>query len=119
MSRFGKKMLSVCVLMLLGVLLGMQLAGSGSQYHQPVRSIPAVATTETNPVGNEPTSPEPAQPKDKKQSVVPVQTPSQVLGADQHKAPVDVLAEKTAGLLQNLSNNSIKWVVSLFGGVDE
>ena len=26
MSRFGKKMLSVCVLMLLGVLLGMQAA---------------------------------------------------------------------------------------------
>ncbi|PYE47481.1 DUF3679 domain-containing protein [Paenibacillus barcinonensis] len=112
MSRFGKRMLSVGVLMLLGVLLGMQLAGNGFQQHKPAESVPAMATSEPAPA-------EPAPSEVKKQPFVPVQTPSQVLGADQHKAPVDVLADKTAGLLQNLSNSGIKWVVSLFGGVDE
>ncbi|PZT53688.1 DUF3679 domain-containing protein [Paenibacillus silvae] len=121
MSRFGKKMLSVSVLMLLGVLLGMQLAGNGFQQNTPhVESIPAMATTtESTPVQNESAPAEPAPSEVKKQPFVPVQTPSQVLGADQHKPPVDVLADKTAGLLQNLSNSGIKWVVSLFGGVDE
>lgn len=118
MSRFGKKMLSVSVLMLLGVLLGMQLAGSGFQHNNPVESVHVVATAETAPEENTTVSTEPLQTEAKK-PFVPVQTPSQVLGADQHKAPVDVLAEKTAGLLQNLSNSGIKWVVSLFGGVDE
>nr|WP_154983215.1 DUF3679 domain-containing protein [Paenibacillus xylanexedens] len=118
MSRFGKKMLSVSLLMLLGVLLGMQLAGSGFQHNNPVESVSVVATTETAPEKDTAVSTEPVQTEVKK-PFVPVQTPSQVLGADQHKAPVDVLAEKTAGLLQNLSNSGIKWVVSLFGGVDE
>nr|WP_145404339.1 DUF3679 domain-containing protein [Paenibacillus xylanexedens] len=119
MSRFGKKMLSVSVLMLLGVLLGMQLAGNGFQQNKPAESIPAMATTESTPVQNESAPAEPTPSEVKKQPFVPVQTPSQVLGADQHKPPVDVLADKTAGLLQNLSNSGIKWVVSLFGGVDE
>lgn len=118
MSRFGKKMLSVSVLMFIGVLLGMQLAGSGFQHNNPVESIPAVAKTEPVTGENKPVTAESEQTEVKK-PFVPVQTPSQVLGADQHKAPVDVLAEKTAGLLQNLSNSGIKWVVSLFGGVDE
>lgn len=118
MSRFGKKLLSVTVLMFIGILLGMQLAGSGFQHNNPVKSVPVVATTETAPEENKPVPAEPVQTEVKK-PFVPVQTPSQVLGADQHKAPVDVLAEKTAGLLQNLSNSGIKWVVSLFGGVDE
>lgn len=119
MSRFGKKMLSVSVLMLLGVLLGMRLAGTGLQDDRPADRIPVVAKIEPAPAETKPASAEPAQTEVIKKPVVPVQTPSQVLGADQNKAAVDVLAEKTAGLLQNLSNSGIKWVVSLFGGVDE
>ncbi|MCG7383190.1 hypothetical protein [Paenibacillus sp. ACRRY] len=108
MSRFGKKMLTVIVLMLLGVLLGMQLAGSNFQ----VGNIPEVPAAESEPAV-------PVQQEEKETPIVPVQTPSQVLGAEQNKAPVDVLADKTAGLLQNLSHNGIKWVVSLFSGVAE
>ncbi|MEO2206783.1 hypothetical protein ABGV42_24010 [Paenibacillus pabuli] len=119
MSRFGKKMLTVIVFMLLGVLLGMQLAGSNLQVGN-ISEVPAVVKPEPEPepaAESEPTVP--VQQEEKEKPIVPVQTPSQVLGAEQNKAPVDVLADKTAGLLQNLSHNGIKWVVSLFSGVAE
>ncbi|GAB1156478.1 hypothetical protein YWY31_25030 [Paenibacillus illinoisensis] len=117
MSKFGKKMLTVIVLMLLGVLLGMQLAGSNFQVGN-IPEVPAAVQTEPEPAAES----EPAVPVQQEKietPIVPVQTPSQVLGAEQNKAPVDVLADKTAGLLQNLSHNGIKWVVSLFSGVAE
>ena len=117
MSRFGKKMLTVIVFMLLGVLLGMQLAGSNLQVGN-ISEVPAVVKPEPEPAAeSEPTVP--VQQEEKEKPIVPVHTPSQVLGAEQNKAPVDVLADKTAGLLQNLSHNGIKWVVSLFSGVAE
>ena len=52
-------MLSVSVLMLLGVLLGMQLAGSGFQHNSP-ESVPAMATTESAPEENKPVGSEAA-----------------------------------------------------------
>ncbi|WP_338540215.1 hypothetical protein [Paenibacillus tundrae] len=120
MSRFGKKLLSVAVLMLLGILFGMQLAGSNFQLGNDQQESPALVKSEPASVAVES---EPEQPveqvKKKEPPVVPVQSPSQVLGAEQSQAPVDVLADKTAGLLQNLSHNGIKWVVSLFSGVAE
>ncbi|WP_145151005.1 MULTISPECIES: hypothetical protein [Paenibacillus] len=119
MSRFGKRLLSIAVLMLLGVLFGMQLAGSNFHMGNPSDGTSTAVTTEpTSPVTESvPTAP--VQKEVKEPPFVPVQSPSQVLGADQSKAPVDVLADKTAGLLQNLSHSGIKWVVSLFSGVAE
>ena len=119
MSRFGKRLLSMAVLMLLGVLFGMQLAGGNFQTGNPSGGTSNVVTTEpTSPV-TESVPAAPVQKEIKEPPFVPVQSPSQVLGADQNKAPVDVLADKTAGLLQNLSHSGIKWVVSLFSGVAE
>ncbi|MFS0871730.1 hypothetical protein [Paenibacillus xylanilyticus] len=116
MSRFGKRMVTVIVFMLLGVLLGMQLAGGDFQIDDVPEVSPAVVKTEPAAESEPAVS---VQQEEKETPIVPVQTPSQVLGAEQNKAPVDVLADKTAGLLQNLSHNGIKWVVSLFSGVAE
>jgi len=122
-SRFGKRLLSIVVLMLIGILLGMQLAGGGLLINTtPSQNISTVAGTEPAVPATRLEPEQPAQPEQqevKERPFVPVQTPSQVLGAEQDKAPVDVLAEKTAGLLQNLSHSGIKWVVSLFSGVAE
>lgn len=41
-------------------------------------------------------------------------TPGQILVPQEQKPTVDVLADKTAGLLQRASQKSIRWVVSLF-----
>ncbi|MGC5773846.1 hypothetical protein [Paenibacillus pabuli] len=119
MSRFGKRLFSICVLMLLGVLFGMQLAGSNFHMGNDSGGNPAVVKTEPVSPTAESVPIKPVQQEVKEVPVVPVLTPSQVLGAEQNKAPVDVLADKTAGLLQNLSHNGMKWVVSLFSGVAE
>lgn len=119
MSRFGKRLLSIGVLMLLGVLFGMQLAGSNVHTGNQSGGTPTVVTTEPASTATESVQAVPVQKEIEKPPVVPVQSPSQVLGAEQSKAPVDVLADKTAGLLQNLSHSGIKWVVSLFSGVAE
>ncbi len=119
-SRFGKKLLSVAVLMLLGILFGMQLAGSNFQLGNDQQESPTLVKSEPASVAVESEPEQPVEQVGKKEPpVVPVQSPSQVLGAEQSQAPVDVLADKTAGLLQNLSHNGIKWVVSLFSGVAE
>lgn len=47
------------------------------------------------------------------------QTPEQILIPEEQKPTVDVLADKTAGLLQQASQKSIRWVVSLFGSAEE
>ncbi|MFC9710418.1 hypothetical protein JNUCC31_05150 [Paenibacillus sp. JNUCC31] len=117
-SRFGKRLFSICVLMLLGVLFGMQLAGSNFHMGNDSGGSPAVVKTAVSPTA-ESVPVKPVQQEVKEAPVVPVLSPSQVLGAEQNKAPVDVLADKTAGLLQNLSHNGMKWVVSLFSGVAE
>ncbi|MCG7376000.1 hypothetical protein MH215_03280 [Paenibacillus sp. ACRSA] len=121
MSRFGRKLLSVAVLMLLGILFGMQLAGSNFQLGgNDQQESPTLVKSEPVSVAVESEPEQPVEQVEKKEPpVVPVQSPSQVLGAEQSQAPVDVLADKTAGLLQNLSHSGIKWVVSLFSGVAE
>ena len=46
-------------------------------------------------------------------------TPSDILLPERSQPPADVLADKTAGLLQRLSDKSIRWVVSMFGSITE
>lgn len=46
-------------------------------------------------------------------------TPEQILIPEEQKPTVDVLADKTAGLLQQASQKSIRWVVSLFDSAEE
>ncbi|SET66793.1 hypothetical protein [Paenibacillus sp. NFR01] len=45
-------------------------------------------------------------------------SPEQILIPDGQKPTVDVLADKTAGLLQQVSQKSIRWVVSLFDAAE-
>ncbi|MNW69481.1 hypothetical protein D3C74_485020 [compost metagenome] len=46
-------------------------------------------------------------------------TPEQILIPDEQKPTIDVLADKTAGLLQQASQKSIRWVVSLFDSAEQ
>ncbi|KHL91706.1 hypothetical protein QW71_33230 [Paenibacillus sp. IHB B 3415] len=46
-------------------------------------------------------------------------SPEQILIPGEQKPTVDVLADKTAGLLQQASQKSIRWVVSLFDSSEE
>ncbi|KWX76931.1 hypothetical protein [Paenibacillus jilunlii] len=46
-------------------------------------------------------------------------SPEQILIPDEQKPTVDKLADKTAGLLQEASQKSIRWVVSLFDSAAE
>ncbi|MGZ0042224.1 hypothetical protein [Paenibacillus ottowii] len=48
-----------------------------------------------------------------------LETPRELLAVKAQQASVDTMADKTAGLLQNLSRKSIRWVVSVFDGVTE
>ncbi|WP_379161072.1 hypothetical protein [Paenibacillus sp. sgz5001063] len=46
-------------------------------------------------------------------------SPEQILIPEEQKPTVDKLADKTAGLLQEASQKSIRWVVSLFDSAEE
>ncbi|MBJ8191177.1 hypothetical protein JDS79_30755, partial [Bacillus cereus] len=48
-----------------------------------------------------------------------LETPRELLAVKGQQASVDTMADKTAGLLQNLSRQGIRWVVSVFDGVTE
>ncbi|WP_348620137.1 hypothetical protein [Paenibacillus polymyxa] len=48
-----------------------------------------------------------------------LETPRELLAVKEQQASVDTMADKTAGLLQNLSRQGIRWVVSVFDGVTE
>lgn len=45
-------------------------------------------------------------------------TPGQILVPEESRSTVDALADKTAGLLQDASQKSIRWVVSLFDSTE-
>lgn len=45
-------------------------------------------------------------------------TPEQILIPEEQQPGIDVLADKTAGLLQQASQKSIRWIVSLFDSAE-
>lgn len=45
-------------------------------------------------------------------------TPEQILIPEEQQPGIDVLADKTAGLLQRASQKSIRWIVSLFDSAE-
>ncbi|WP_405173303.1 hypothetical protein [Paenibacillus sp. FSL H8-0260] len=60
-------------------------------------------------------------PADPPQQVVDdysTKSPEQILIPEEQKPTVDVLADKTAGLLQQASQKGIRWVVSLFASAE-
>lgn len=124
MAAFGKRLIIFAILLILGMLMGMQIAGTGfslegqqgqgvsaqQQLQQEYQQEQAMEANELEQTVSA-SLPE-AQPQ--------IVTPRDVLTTEPAKASaVDVLAEKTAGLLQQVSQSGIRWVVSLFNGVTE
>lgn len=118
MTSFGKRLFVFMVLIVCGVLLGMQIAGSGlGTLDKEGIDLPS-AEELTKPVMQQETvlEEEPVIVQTKPQIV----TPREVLVTVPGKEPaVDRFAEKTAGLLQQASQSGIRWVVSLFNGVTD
>ncbi|MCM3784508.1 hypothetical protein M3231_16110 [Neobacillus mesonae] len=123
MSTFGKRLLIFALLIIAGMLMGMQIAGTGFSLATDVQEENApLVQTQVQQQGQqqitEASSTE--QPVSMPEPNPQVITPRDVLITEPVKASaVDVLAEKTAGLLQQVSQSGIRWVVSLFNGVTE
>lgn len=124
MSRAGKKLIAIVIWSGIGVLVGMQLGGlegtgiqnaplSGQQVQQ-VQSQDELPAPQDNQGSK--TYPEIAV-REESPKFEPV--PRDILLPESPKPPADVLADKTAGLLQQLSNQSIRWVVSVFGSITD
>lgn len=164
-GHFRKKALGFVLLIGTGMLLGMQLAGSGLraaygpewdgdpvpsvnqqklEYEQTVIEDTPAANVHTynrayNTSGNvefEPqTGMDEANTSEQKEKQTArewytttsqdastrqgLETPRELLAVNVQQASVDTMADKTAGLLQNLSRKGIRWVVSVFDGVTE
>ena len=128
MNRAAKKMAAVVIWAGIGVLAGMQLGGSDGAAVREVPSFGQVRQEDSLRPGTSgavqeqqaSTAPEPVHVKETppaKPKFEPL--PRDILLPDAPKPPADVLADKTAGLLQDLSNQSIRWVVSLFGAITD
>ncbi|GAK39611.1 hypothetical protein PUW24_01175 [Paenibacillus urinalis] len=124
MAAFGKRLIIFAILLILGMLMGMQIAGSGFSIEEQQGQGVALQQQLQQEYQQE----QAAQSGDLEQTVsasLPeaqpqIVTPRDVLTTEPAKASaVDVLAEKTAGLLQQVSQSGIRWVVSLFNGVTE
>ncbi|MCL6602500.1 MAG: hypothetical protein K6T94_06435 [Paenibacillus sp.] len=132
MSRFGKKLFVVGMWAGIGILIGMQFGsiGEGTKVSQvPGWNVIAGATQNAAQTQTPPSSsptyvyvPVTIDPTTGAVTSLPQQevkdystlTPGQILVPEEQKPKVDVLADKTAGLLQKASQKSIRWVVSLF-----
>ncbi|MDQ0192674.1 hypothetical protein [Paenibacillus wynnii] len=130
MSRFGKKLFVVGMWAGIGILIGMQFGSIGEE--TKVSQVPgwnvvadAAQNANTTPPSSSPTYvyvPVTIDPTTGAVTSLPQQevkdystlTPGQILVPEEQKPKVDVLADKTAGLLQQASQKSIRWVVSLF-----
>ncbi|MBO2943288.1 hypothetical protein JJQ72_04740 [Paenibacillus sp. F411] len=128
MSKSGKKLAAFLLWAGVGILIGLQLGGEGRAVQDTAAGLPAqmqgypaveqpAPSLQGNIAGPEQEAgygkaPEPARPK-----FEPV--PRDILLPGASSPPADVLADKTGGLLQRLSNQSIRWVVSLFGSITD
>ena len=119
MSYYIRKMTSFAILVVLGILLGIQLAGHRVETNQRVIDPIATPNVQTDVyhsrsgdaqtiIGEDPS------PLSSTASKTQLVTPGQVLHASLDKPTVDVLADKMASLLQNVSQKSIRWIVSRF-----
>ncbi len=135
MSRMGKRLVALIIWTGIGILVGMQLGGAkapvpadGTRAVQTVRQNhaqdPQAGAAQGNGWGgtrkNPPTSESSVLEEDARKSLPEYEpTPSDILLPERSQPPADVLADKTAGLLQQLSDKSIRWVVSMFGSITE
>lgn len=130
MSRMGKRFVALIIWTGIGILVGMQLGGAKAPV--PADGTGAVQTVQQdhaqNPQGggwggtrkNPPLSESAVLEQDARKILPEYEpTPSDILLPERSQPPADVLADKTAGLLQQLSDKSIRWVVSMFGSIAE
>ncbi|MCJ8011450.1 hypothetical protein MUG84_06775 [Paenibacillus sp. KQZ6P-2] len=125
MSKWTKRIWMVGIWAGIGVLIGMQLAGSAGS-SLPGKD-PAYANQQTVKAANTTLVPsrnssnhfkvEEKQPEQVEAQDISPKTPEQILSTSTSKPTVDVLADKTAGLLQDLSQKGIQLVVSLFDSI--
>jgi len=127
MSKWAKRIWMVGIWAGIGVLVGMQLASSGGSQPDPGKN-PAYASSQNADAGKgqapAPKSSNRFKVEEKEPEQVEAkendpQTPEQILSPETGKPTVDVLADKTAGLLQNLSQKGIRLVVSVFDSIAE
>lgn len=118
MTSFAKRIFVFMVLIIFGILLGMQIAGSGlGNLDKQEFDLPSAGEITKPVIQQETIAVEEQVMVQTKPQII---TPREVLVTDPGKEPaVDLFAEKTAGLLQQASQNGIRWVVSLFNGVME
>ncbi|WP_379135073.1 hypothetical protein [Paenibacillus sp. sgz500958] len=97
--------------------LGNATSGSKTYVYVPVAIDPATGTYKALPTqisGDNSGSGLPQQEVGEYSTL----TPGQILVPEEQKPTVDVLADKTAGLLQRASQKGIRWVVSLFASTE-
>jgi len=135
MSRLGKRFVALIIWTGIGILVGMQLGGSnvpkledGSGRNQSVQQGQVQGPQgELNPGNgwggnrqNPPVIDSAAQEQEiRKRWTEYEPSPRDILLPERSQPPADVLADKTAGLLQQLSDQSIRWVVSMFGSITD
>ncbi|MFM9279813.1 hypothetical protein [Paenibacillus jiagnxiensis] len=141
MSRFGRRAFLFICLVGLGLVLGMQLASSGMRTVYGPSWDQAKSQSNTGNLAQTVVEDTPAVPLPPAPSMTVVQVEGQngagygqvqAQGQGQGQAQaqaslqqmprtgeasVDVMADKTAGLLQQASKKGIEWVVSLFDGL--
>ncbi|UNK20024.1 hypothetical protein MNQ98_08410 [Paenibacillus sp. N3/727] len=134
MSRAGKKLIAIVIWAGIGVLIGMQLGGMEGpmvqkgtsrqvqQAQQGQGDLPAL-DHKAQDAASQASARETAEQVDDRYTEEEQPkfepTPRDILLPESSKPPADVLADKTAGLLQQLSNQSIRWVVSMFGSITD
>ncbi|GAB6990693.1 hypothetical protein [Paenibacillus pini] len=116
MARKSKKMWGLVICAGIGVLIGMQLAGSDVPSSDPSIRSSVNASQQTSPSSRTSSNTFIVQTT---QEDVRNMTPEQILLPNAKKPTVDVLADKTSGLLQELSQKSIRMVVSLFSSLTD
>ncbi|MDO7905486.1 hypothetical protein Q5741_03550 [Paenibacillus sp. JX-17] len=139
MASFRKKAITFGVLMVGGVLLGMQLAGSGMDavygpgLYITKESAPDPVTGQTliresNAVDGRGLAEQPERDEERTEAAASAlkasaatseELPRQAALPAAAPPAVDHLADKAAGLLQQLSQKSIRWVASIFTGDPE
>lgn len=125
MSRTGKKLIAIVIWAGIGVLIGMQLGGMEGSVNQKGPKLGQVQQVQQGqgedlPVLDRKTQDAVPQTSARETSEPKFEpTPRDILLPESSKPPADVLADKTAGLLQQLSNQSIRWVVSIFGSITD
>lgn len=129
MSRAAKRFVALLIWAGIGVLIGMQLGGGQTPATEVIGRAQEQERVSEDMVaagwGGNARLPEPVEEGDDAEAEVAETKPKfepaprDILLPDRPKPPADVLADKTAGLLQELSDQGIRWVVSMFGSIIE